>query len=34
MLDELLERIGIEPGASQLVEGTGLSRRNLVTPRA
>ncbi|CAM5539011.1 D-alanyl-D-alanine carboxypeptidase/D-alanyl-D-alanine endopeptidase [Rhodanobacter lindaniclasticus] len=33
-LDELLERIGIEPGASQLVEGTGLSRRNLVTPRA
>ncbi|CAM5209035.1 hypothetical protein LSPH26S_03818 [Lysinibacillus sphaericus] len=27
-LDELLERIGIEPGASQLVEGTGLSRCN------
>lgn len=33
-LQELLGRIGIAPQASHIVEGTGLSRRDLVTPRA
>jgi D-alanyl-D-alanine carboxypeptidase/D-alanyl-D-alanine-endopeptidase (penicillin-binding protein 4) len=33
-LHRLLENIGIPPSASQIVEGAGLSRRNLVTPRA
>jgi D-alanyl-D-alanine carboxypeptidase/D-alanyl-D-alanine-endopeptidase (penicillin-binding protein 4) len=33
-LQELLQQIGIAPGESHIVEGTGLSRRDLVTPRA
>lgn len=33
-LRDLLDRIGIAPEVSQIVEGTGLSRHNLVTPDA
>jgi serine-type D-Ala-D-Ala carboxypeptidase/endopeptidase (penicillin-binding protein 4) len=33
-LQQLLRRIGISPAASLIVEGSGLSRRDLVTPRA
>ena len=33
-MQQLLERIGIAPGASVIEEGSGLSRRNLATPNA
>ena len=33
-MHQLLEQIGIAPAASLIEEGTGLSRRNLATPRA
>ncbi|WP_109126709.1 D-alanyl-D-alanine carboxypeptidase/D-alanyl-D-alanine-endopeptidase [Dyella sp. C11] len=33
-MHQLLEQIGITPAASQIEEGTGLSRRNLATPNA
>lgn len=33
-LRDLLDRIGITPEVSRIVEGTGLSRRDLVTPNA
>ncbi|RAO75286.1 D-alanyl-D-alanine carboxypeptidase/D-alanyl-D-alanine endopeptidase [Dyella jiangningensis] len=33
-MQQLLERVGIAPGASVIEEGSGLSRRNLATPNA
>jgi len=33
-LRKLLDRIGISPGASQIEDGSGLSRQDLTTPRA